>query len=421
VEGGSLEEGLLREIAQEFLVPFFSGARLEDDSEASSSRQDTVAFRDPVSIAFKAARQDQYRLVLTRPQAFATATGTKVPELAVVRAFVDIIASMADALVSPLKRDLLSTFQRRVVARAVSTVHESESTLLSGIDQLAAWASRQYEGSAISASIGFRQLRQNANRPTLVDISGHDFSAVISNGYDTLLEFNFRGRLITHRSLTIESEPPPYCPFRQGPIAEWTTGDVHRRRVALSLNRGGEILVFRDRQLLFARRSGRWRFLTHEPVLIQMGTPQDMRIRRAVYETCLDTSFARTGGCIGLVSSSHMTGLSKVVVTEADLVQMTKSVKTRSIRRMIRNKKFQELDRRLRQELVAIDGATIISHNGELLAVGAILKIPGGSTSGGRLAAAKAFSKLGLGIKVSQDGGITGYRVGRREPAFQVM
>jgi hypothetical protein len=72
-------------------------------------------------------------------------------------------------------------------------------------------------------------------------------------------------------------------------------------------------------------------------------------------------------------------------------------------------------------ELVAIDGATVLSHRGELLAVGAILKIPGGSESGGRLAAAKAISAKGLGIKVSQDGGITGYRLGRSKPAFQVM
>jgi hypothetical protein len=380
-----------------------------------------VAFRDPVSIAFKAAREDQYRLVLTRPQAFATATGTTVPELTVVRAFVDVLASMGDALASPLKHDLLLTFQRRVVARAMSTVRESESTLLSGIDQLAGWSNQQYEGSPISASIGFKHQPQGARAPTLVDISRHEFSAVISNGYDTLLEFDFGGRFISHQSLAVEGDPPPYCPFRQGPIAEWTTGDVQRRRVALCLNRGGEILVLRDRQLLFARRSGRWRFLTHEPVLTQMGTPQDMGIRRAVYETCLDASFARIGACIGLVSSSHMTKLSNVVVNEADLVQMNRSVKARSIRRMIKKRRFQELDRRLRQELVAIDGATVISHDGELLAVGAILKIPGGSTSGGRLAAAKALSDLGLGIKVSQDGGITGYRLGKRKPAFQVM
>lgn len=80
-----------------------------------------------------------------------------------------------------------------------------------------------------------------------------------------------------------------------------------------------------------------------------------------------------------------------------------------------------KMDRRLRQELMAIDGATVLSHDGELLAVGAILKIPGGSTGGGRLAAAKALGKLGLGIKVSQDGGITGFRLGQSEPAFSLM
>jgi hypothetical protein len=173
--------------------------------------------------------------------------------------------------------------------------------------------------------------------------------------------------------------------------------------------------------MLFARRSGRWSFLTHEPVLTQMGTPQDERVRRAVYATCLDASFARTGACIGIVSSNHMTNLSKVVVNKDDRIGLGKSAKARSIGRMIGTDKFHELDRRLRQELVAIDGATVISHEGDLLAVGAILKIPGGSASGGRLAAAKALSDLGLGIKVSQDGGITGYRRAQREPAFQVM
>jgi len=79
------------------------------------------------------------------------------------------------------------------------------------------------------------------------------------------------------------------------------------------------------------------------------------------------------------------------------------------------------LDRRLRQELVAIDGATLIDHKGTILAVGAILKIAGGSTGGGRLAAAKALSKLGVGIKVSQDGGITGFHDGNAEPKFIVM
>jgi len=198
-------------------------------------------------------------------------------------------------------------------------------------------------------------------------------------------------------------------------------GDYKKRRVALSLNRGGEILLFRDGRLHFALRSGRWSFLPHEPILAQMRTPHDNDVRRAVYETCLDASFARTGACIGIVSSSRAAQLSKVVVKKGDYVKKEKSIKSRTIARIIEDKKFHELDRRIRQELVSIDGATVLSHKAEVLAVGAILRITKGSEGGGRLAAAQALGELGLGIKISQDGGIKGYRFDRNEPAFEVM
>ena len=73
-------------------------------------------------------------------------------------------------------------------------------------------------------------------------------------------------------------------------------------------------------------------------------------------------------------------------------------------------KQFQSLDRRLRQELLAMDGAVVLSHTGDVLTAGAIVNVPGGSTGGGRRAAAKRLSKLGLGIKISADGPIIGFR-----------
>jgi hypothetical protein len=88
---------------------------------------------------------------------------------------------------------------------------------------------------------------------------------------------------------------------------------------------------------------------------------------------------------------------------------------------MIGAQTFQQLDRRLRQEVLAIDGATLLDHHGRILAAGAILQIEGGSTGGGRLSAAKALAKLGLGIKVSQDGGILGFQDEEEEAKFAVM
>jgi hypothetical protein len=91
-------------------------------------------------------------------------------------------------------------------------------------------------------------------------------------------------------------------------------------------------------------------------------------------------------------------------------LQAVDSIKTKALAQMIGVMKFQDLDRRFRQELLAIDGATLIGHDGTVLAVGAILRIEGGSTGGGRIAAAKTLSQYGLGIKVSQDGPIEGFR-----------
>ena len=57
-----------------------------------------------------------------------------------------------------------------------------------------------------------------------------------------------------------------------------------------------------------------------------------------------------------------------------------------------------------------MDGATVLTHTGEVLTAGSIVRVPGGSTGGGRRAAALQLSKLGLAVKISADGPITGFR-----------
>jgi hypothetical protein len=414
---GLIRQELLREIATSHLVPLFSGARLETEIESSRSRSNRVVVISSEEIGFKVDREDTYRLVLSRPQPFAHGSENIVPEIAVVSAFVDVLAEMKNVIDGPLKQDLLSTIQRRIVATAVGS--SRSSSVLSGIDLLSRWANRLYEGAPIASAIGFRLTSSPAEALTLSDFESNDFGAIIGNGHDTLLEFNFEEKFIGHRCLDYKNVLPPFCPYRQAPIAGWTTKD--ERRVALILNRIGEILVLRNQQLLFARRSARWHFLTHQPILEQMRIPRDADTREAVYETCLDASFARTGACIGIVSDSRRQSVREVVVELDDYIGEGKSEKARAMTKIISTKKFHELDRRLRQEMVAIDGATVISSDGDVLAVGSIVKIPGGSTGGGRLAAARALARLGLGIKVSQDGAIKGFRLSREEPEFRVM
>lgn len=243
-----MKEEVLREIAGDFLVPLFSGAQLEESAEQSGRRDGLVSLRDPLKIAFKVNRDDDYRLVLSRRQAYAKSSEAVVTEINVVRAFAGVVATMEDPLDSPLKQDLLSTIQRRIVARA--TGRDLETLVLSGIDQLVSWGLALYEGSPISASIGFSARDQPEGTVDIRDIAQHDFGAVLGNGFDTLMEFDFKGRFVNHDILEFANEPASFCPLRQSAIAGWTTSGANQ--IALSLNRLGEILVFRNGQLLFA-------------------------------------------------------------------------------------------------------------------------------------------------------------------------
>ncbi|MCB1130028.1 MAG: hypothetical protein KDN05_02800 [Verrucomicrobiae bacterium] len=410
-----MDEPTLRSLSKSYLVPLFSGAELSEGSFPSNASQQRVAFENRCNLRFKVHANDNYRIGIKRSQFFDTDTGGRVTEKRVVEAFVDSVDEISDGLSRPYKEDLLSALQRRIVAKSVGG-SASDSAILAAIDQLTTWSSRLYEGQPISVGLGFVP-ETNDSRIRLAQIASEDFGSVLSNGFDTLLSFDPEGNLQGHEALSQPALNPVFAPLRYAALASWAS----EGRIALSLNRLGEILVFRDQKLVFARRSGGWHFLTHEPMLTQLGRPQSEDVRKAVYETCMDASFARTGACIGVVLSHKRNQWKSVAVSESDYLADPTSTKSMTIARAVGGQLFHNLDRKLRQELVAIDGATLIDHNGVVLAVGAILNIPGGSSGGGRRAAAVELSKMGLGIKVSQDGGIVGFHDGVEEPKFRIM
>ena len=118
------------------------------------------------------------------------------------------------------------------------------------------------------------------------------------------------------------------------------------------------------------------------------------------------------------INQSFFAGLEGKVEDIADFDSFLfeeKCAKTATLKKLISGRKFQELDRKFRQELIAIDGAVIIDYDGKILAVGAIVKIEAGSTGGGRLAAAKTLSNYGISIKISNDGIMTGFKMDRNK------
>jgi hypothetical protein len=402
-----VEQGLLQRLAGEYLCPLFPGAWLAG-SIPSTGQDLRVARPDARSLAFKVDAGDGYRLVLRRGEPFGP-TAQRI-----VRSFVDALREIEPALSTVYEPDVLRTLQKKVLARAIYG-GDGQDPLLAIFDWLEEWAERSYEGQSVRGALGIDPHAHGAAL-TLDELGSLEFSAVLSNGIDTMVWVDAQGRVVGHECLDAPGVPPSFAPYFHAALAAWAVDG----RVALALTRRGEILVFKDAQLLFAKRAGRWHFLTHRSFVTRMPVPNSLAVRRAVYESCLDASFAERGACIGVVTRGQASRWEEVVIS-SDRLRTKGSLKARTLDLLIGGRSFFELDRRLRLELLSIDGALVLDHRGKVLAAGAILKIPGGSTGGGRLAAARVLASLGLGIKVSQDGSVVCFRGDDTEPVFSLM
>jgi hypothetical protein len=247
----------------------------------------------------------------------------------------------------------------------------------------------------MSGSVGHGSIR-------LEELWREDFSRVISNGFDSLYLCGSDGRVFNVGYLP-NRPSVQFAPHRLGSIADWCRGQP----VAIVLNRNSEVLIFKEQKLQFAKRRGAWRYYAHDSVVKRLGVG-NTSLRRAVYESCLDVSFARTGGCVAVLNQTGRAKVSKMI-NDKDLIERGEQTRTKLLGQVVK-KTFQNLDRRLRQELLSMDGATVLTRKGKVLTAGSIVRVPGGSTGGGRRAAAMQLSTLGLAIKISADGPITGFK-----------
>jgi hypothetical protein len=401
---GQLTQDRFKAVLAKHLLPMLLGATIKREDK-SNSGQDAVAWKPGAKCEFyiKPGKEHTYRFVVYRAQKFCETE----------RTLINTFSSVMGEMLSASDRDYFpaveATLSEHVVARFLAS--DNHRILLEVFAQLHVWASESYEGAHIRAALGLIEKDGEGN-VRIQDVWKEKFSPVLTNGVDTILVCSLRsGHVIGHESLSPQVTPC-LAPYRLAPIAKWTSDQ--KSSLAVALNRNGEILVFQGGQLVFTYRKNHWYYCNHKQVIDRMVVPGARLVREAIYESCLDVSFARTGGCIGIVTVQNgkrvFTGKKHPLKAEDDIRQIDPEKTKTRVGKQIIGKPFHLLDRRLRQELLAIDGAVVVDHTGNVLAIGAIVKVPGGSNEGARAAAAIELGKLGLGIKISQDGPITGFR-----------
>ena len=426
-------------VVNKLILPLFTGSFI-DGEELSSTRDNEIAFGKRNSLLIKPSKIDEYRLILKRGQPFQA---FEINLLKSIMAELDKISSL-----SLNDESYISALQYNAIEKSIcASISDSETanTMFGILTELSKWAVRTYEGHKIAIGIIINlavDLSEQEEKLNYSQIMNKDFFALLSDGIDSYIEFDKKGNFIGYTSTKRVKKVPSIAPYEFEMVARYCS----EKRIGIVLTKNGDFLIFKNRNLLFAKRAGGWNVYSHEEViqlLSYRGNYSLKDIRRSVYFTALDTSFAYTGGCIVYLNKDqveqaithidardivdekyfeikkqqelenagklyNLQTLSSVEATfnvsYSTFLQQQNCVKVECMRKIIMGRPFHELGRKLRQEMVSMDGATVIDSDGTIIAVGAILKIEAGSEGGGRQAAATTLSKYGIAIKISQDG-----------------
>lgn len=314
--------------------------------------------------------------------------------------------------------------------------YEKATVLHSILCRMQEWAGRTYEGKNVPFGliIDF-DSEVSPDAVSYLHFLENDSSAVFTDGIFSGILLDKNGRL--HSFLTRNTPVPTdvknqdmFVPFQFTDIAQ----HCNKNAIGIIVLTNGEILLIKNRAICFAKRGSKWVSFNWERIYYNLrpyfllGTDKDEeKIRckiKSIYCTLLDVSFSHTGGCLAIIVPGVGTDeISKIIKDRFDLsitgnlpegVTEESKEKIEVLKYLLADKNnsiqsFFDIDKALRKEILSLDGATVVSLDGSFYCAGSIVSVPGGSSGGGRTAAAKRLAQIGIGIKVSEDGYIEAF------------
>ena len=321
------------------------------------------------------------------------------------------------------------------------------------LERLSKWANRTYEGRKIPFSflVDLNRVKKDTKIfQALTDFLKDDASALITDGISSYISIANKLEYKVVEYFDSEGEVNddfPLVPYRFSSFGNMCTG---KNKIGIVLTIQGDILFIKGKKLVFAKRNGEWHRYDyeafHETLFGDMAelnrtnqiidshktedkehlklllTSYRMKVKK-IYLTCLDVAFARTGGCFAICLDKNIKKIKKDI-NSFDLHRPFKHRKKEEkidckryiLEDIIVNKKtFDLLGRKARQELLGVDGATVMSTDWKFITTGAIIdnkitKSDEDLHGGARTKIAKKLSNYGVAIKISADGYIECYK-----------
>ena len=325
------------------------------------------------------------------------------------------------------------------ICKWLTATQDDSVTLHSIISKMIEWAGRTYEGKNVPFGLVVDfSTEASDNAADYLHFLENDSSAVFTDGIFSGILLDRKGKVLSF--LTRQSKVPEnpnnyktFTPYQFTDIANHCVGNT----IGIIVLTNGEILLIKNRALCFAKRGRKWINFDWERVYYQLrpyfkidSVLSDTEIKnriQSIYCTILDVSFAHTGGCLAIIHPNLVEQMSeaKIVVDRFDLY--TAGEKPAGMRAENKEKaeilsyllkypntqirSFFDLEMPLKKEILSLDGATVVSLDGKFFCAGSIVSVGGGSSGGGRTAAALRLSNYGVGIKISEDGYIEAYGI----------
>lgn len=306
------------------------------------------------------------------------------------------------------------------------------------------WSVQTYEGKKVT--FGFvinpdKEVDEDTQYGNWFDFLDDDFSAVFTDCVNSVIELDKNCNFYKYLSITEDNHVEGYkltheTSYRFSHIMQKY---IFENKVGVFLLNNGDIIISKRGAIKFVKRNLKWLNFSYDAFKNAFGDflnehNIEEQLLQQVFASMLDVSFSHTGGIISVISNvndiinkadknEEILSISDYLLSNATDEEIANELrnenndkeinkrilKRRVLKAFIDDKSFTQLDRKLRCELISLDGACILDKIGNICSCGAIIKNDSGSSGGGRGAASKKLSAYGFSIKISTDGYIELY------------
>lgn len=436
----------------EYLLPML-GIDLCGNREQLDSREEYVGAGNPMIYQ----ENDRLIFVISDWKVFSVPCKMIIPDedMAVARRIIQEFPDIAEYKMTGSARNLPSGFSYKDKKRALfrSAIQNGICRWIAGdqngsisklFDELETWSVKTYEGKRVTMGFVINPEENSSfhvGKQKWLHFLHDDASATLTDCIHSVIELDANCNFVAYHSLS-QGDRISGCklnyktPLRFSQIIQTQVTD--KKRGVFLLN-NGDIILSRNQEVCFVRRNLRWLNLSYnafrnalDPFFEQItGSNERKResaetLLQSIFASVLDVSFSHAGGIVAVVGEnwpgSKITAENgKVPILAAcdDLEVDTyrieehlgdiRALKRTVLQELIKGKKFPKIDRKLRGELLGLDGACILRSDGTVQSFGAIIQNDSGSLGGGRGAAARKLSEYGMAVKISTDGYIEVY------------